>query len=429
MMVLLLAASCSKGETSYDDPRGDAEISFTSGELTADWGANSSTRGLVVEDINDLSSSVMVYSFVDNPNIAAPLINNVEATKAPNNVWSFNPAYYYPYNETLDFLAYSPKTDLSTNGLSQSLDFDKKCVTFSYAPPITVVDQPDLMLATPAKGCSITNQLGKLTFNHALTQISMKARVSNTTEANRYFVSGFTLHHITTAADLTYDVENGIGEWVSSAVGEFVFYVSSPDFGESNFLPVKLTDSYQNVINNDHTLLMIPQKIESNGGEIAPSIQVIIYDTKEGSHLTYETERISLPSPNGAGWVKGQHINLLFDFDVTNENLVIPMTVKTELIDWVEQDIDKEVKPNIYAYLSDYTISGNPTITLYTNGVATYVEADGSVVQKATLGAADSNGYYPISLTTLNKGAGSITVKIDNSREKVITKTFNVTVK
>ncbi|MFI3293676.1 MAG: fimbrillin family protein [Rikenellaceae bacterium] len=431
MLLPLLAAGCDKSELANDTPNGDTAISFTTEELTADWGSKSSTRGVAVDDVNSVSS-IMIYSFLTNPEeyVTSPYINHKAAEKGDDNYWSFEIPEYYPGDgSTLDFLAYTPAANATSggdnNGITQTLDFENKSVKFSYVTPIVGRNHPDLMLATPEVEKSSTSPLDNLQFEHALTQLSMSASVGNVTPENRYVITRFTFHDITTGATMDYSVDSGIGDWTPTAGGDFIVSAMLPDPTIEGETQVKLTKEDKSIMSNGHTLFMIPQEIDGKA-----TIQITIYDTDPDSDLTYRTDRLTLPAPTGkSGWEAGDHVNLQFVFDVNDDNLVIDMTLEAKLLDWVEQDVDKEVDANIYAFLSHEEISGNTTVTLYTNGVATEVTTDGTIITGATLGSADGNGYYPITLTTSGTGEGSITVKIENSHETTITKTFSITVK
>lgn len=433
MLLTLLAAGCNKSELANDTPNSDIAISFTTEKLTADWGGKSSTRGVAVDDVNSVSS-IMIYSFLTNPEeyVTLPYINHKATEKGDDNYWNFKIPEYYPGDgSTLDFLAYTPVANPTSgddnNGITQTLDFENKSVKFSYVTPIVGRNHPDLMLATPEAEKSSTSPLSNLSFSHALTQLSMSASVGNDeTPEDRYVITRFTFHDITTGATMDYSVDSGIGDWTSTAEGDFTVSAMLPDPTIEGETQVKLTKENQPIMSNGHTLFMIPQTIVNKA--TAPTIQITIYDTE--SELTYRTDELTLPAPVGkSGWDAGDHVNLQFVFDVNDENLVIPMTLEAKLLDWVEQDVDKEVDANIYAFLSDEEILGNTTVTLYTNGVATEVTTDGTIITGATLGSADSNGYYPIDLTTSGTGEGTITVKIENSHDTTITKTFSITVK
>lgn len=421
IIISIFAVSCDKSVMSNNIPNSDALISFTSEKSAVDWG----TRGISVDDINSLSQ-IMVYAFLsDVDGVESCYIDHREATQREG-LWSFTPAYYYPLHESLDFLAYSPKADVVSNGIAQTLDFDNKAITISYNVPLVGRNHPDLMLAAAVKECDRENPLQALHFNHALTQLSMSAKVGSLTESDRYVITRFTLHNIATGAEMSYSIDNGIGEWQETSSGDFITSSMLPDplLGESQ---VKLTDQYQSIMGNGHTLFMIPQAIEQR--EVAPTIQVVIYDTEQDAELTYRTDRLVLPSPNGNGWQAGQHINLQFAFDVNDEELVVPMTLTAKLLDWVEQEIDEEIDKNIYSFLDKSSVeSGATTLTLYTNGVVSDIRADGQIITSALLGKADSNGYYQIAITTGGMGVGQITIVIENSHDTTITKTFNITV-
>lgn len=448
MLIPLLVASCTEMDPDFDKPYGDAAISFNTKELTADWGSKASSRGVAVDDVNNVSS-IMVYSFLtaQDENTPAPYINNEEAHKGDNNIWSFNPSRHYPLYEELDFLAYTPKannddTENDNNGLTQTLDFENKTVKFDYSTRISGRNLPDLMLATPQTEKSRTNKLGELTFNHALTQITMSAKMADGTATkylNRYKITSFTIYNIKTSGSLDYSVSEGIGDWYDGEYGDCIAKAilpgGNPDYPAET--PVLLDDTdFENIMTNGQSLFLIPQPIETSthvSGK--PSIQITITDSQpttikqdgetSTTYLTYRTEVMELPSYQSNGWQKGQAVNLQFEFEFDPELVVIPMSIVARLMPWTTQTLNPEVDPNIHAWLDTKTVKANTTTTLklYTNGTVTSVSG-----MNAILGAKASDSYYPVTITAGNAGQDSFEVKIKNSQDKTITKKFYINV-
>lgn len=477
LLVVALLNSCSRSEEpEVELLTSGTAISFNTEELSADWGTKASTRGVAVdnENLTTQASTIMVYAFMSTPEsyVTACYIENLAATYsvAYDGYWSFTPAQYYLMHKSLalDFLAYTPQphyeSDSSNNGISQSLtDFDNKEITISYSVPTTGRNQPDLMLATPQTGRYEAIPLDELELNHVLTQVSMSACVGNNTDTDRYKITRFTMHDITIAGSLTYSVDGGIGEWVESynGSGDFITSAMLPDedLGET---PVLLTTTMTSIMTNGHTLFMIPQEIEDKSGT-APTIQITITDTwptteyvenasssgdynydddtggyiliegKTGTHdktdtyLVYRTDKLTLPSPDGDdadeigdGWLQGQHVNLQFEFEVDENQLVIPLSFTAKLMNWIEVDVDKEIDSSIYVYLNVDSIAADTetTVTLYTNGVVTGVDGVGTAYSKNT-----DNSY-----TVTISGPGELKVYIENSDETTITKNFTITV-
>lgn len=425
LFMLLLAFSCSKSR--IDKESEDIKISFSTKDIAADW--HNRTRGAAINDFNSVSS-IMAYSFITNSNnnVADCYINHKEAIQ-DNGYWGFTPAYYYPLNESLDFLAYTPMANYSSeddsNGVIQELDINNKAVNFTYYLPNNGRNHPDLLLATPSKGCNIDNPLQQMEFVHALTQLTMSAKVSSNTEPNRYAVLRFTLNNITTGAALNYNVNDGIGDWSEVSHGAFIVSEIFPDvtLGEERVL---LTNSLKGVMSKGNSLFMIPQEIEKKS--LAPTIQITLLDTHTG--LTYITDKILLPSPNGAGWLMGQHINLQFELDIDKSGVVIPMSFVARLLSWNNTNIDTDVDDNIYVNLDRNEVLANSTLDLmlHTNGIIKNIECNGAI-STAILGSSKKQFYYPITITTNGSGLGSVTLNIERKNGKIFSKKFNITVK
>ncbi len=491
LLLVALLSSCSRSEglegLEEDLLTSGSAISFNTEELSADWGTKASTRGVAVDEDNltTQASTIMVYAFMSEPAdyVTACYIDNQAATySATDGLWRFNPAQYYLMHESLalDFLAYTPEphaaSDSDNNGISQSLtDFDNKEITITYSVPTTGRNQPDLMLATPQTGRYEYKKLDDLVLNHVLTQVSMSACVGESTATGRYKITRFSMHDITIAGSLTYSVGGGIGEeWVESTngFGEFITSAMLPDedLGEE---PLLLTNEMLSIMTNGHTLFMIPQEIETRS--TPPTIQITITDTKPtttteyvensegdyvldtetgeyvpttgvGTHeqvetttyLVYRTDRLALPSPDGDdagdigdGWLQGQHVNLQFEFDVDENQEVIPLSFTAKLMNWIEVDVNKEIDASIYVYLDVDSIAANTvtTVTLYTNGV---IDAEyGVTFEETAVEYTATEGGYSITIPSSEAGdAGEKTLKvyIENSDETTITKNFPITV-
>ena len=167
-------ASCSNDET-LDLNRGDG-ISFRTS-------ADKITRG--TETTNANITEFYVTAFDEKGDT---YFGDQQFTGTYNNSFTSNPAYYWPGdNSTLTFRAYSPaKTDIGGT-MSFSLDEDNKLTDFS--PKEDVSNQVDLIYAT-ATGNNEDNEASgvKLTFNHMLSQIEVKAK--NTNSGYVYKVKG-----------------------------------------------------------------------------------------------------------------------------------------------------------------------------------------------------------------------------------------------
>ncbi len=426
MLLPLLVASCSVNESKIEEPVGEGAISFDAEQVQSD--SRSATRGVAINDIDDVES-IMVYSFLSNPaaDVTACYIDHREAKQSAAGLWNFSPACYYPLSESLDFLAYTPKANATSgddnNGISQSLDFDNKAVVIDYNMPLDGRNLPDLLVADPQTDRNRVDKLEMMSFSHALTQVSLSAKVGSSTDKNRYVITRFTLHDITTGAELNYSVDGGMGEWTSTKEGSYITSDMLPDpaLGETQ---VKLNKNYKSIMTNGHTLMMIPQAIEAKAER--PTIQLTIYDTRDD--VTYRTGRLSLVSPDAAGWLPGKHVNLQFEFNVDADNVVIPMSFTAKLLPWEEIEIDEEIDANIYSYLSKAVLSPSDNeVTLYTNGELLEV-ASGGMIAASTF-SKSGDGSYTIHIDNLAVGDGIISVKIQNSQGKTITKIFNVIVK
>ncbi len=449
MFATLAALSCSKSEMDQslelEESNGLVKIEFTSQDETQ-------TRGVAVDNFGS-SSELNVYAIVHQADVTEECyIDDEQLLYAGSGssdgvtLWSLAADYYYPAAYTLDFFAYSPcvksVTDSDWNGAAYVFDVEDKSMEITYNSPTAARNMSDIMIATPVVDQGSTSEAVNLSFKHIFTQVTMSAKLAtatlNSTEienpTERFAITRFVINNIHTSGVFTCAVDEAGAssmEWNLGSDDDTHAFITSamlpdPDLYEDEER-VMLNGEYQSIMSNGHSLMMIPQPIEaSTSSSGVPTIQITIWDSVDDVY--YRTDLMTLPSPDNLGWVMGDAINLLFEFDVDSDGIVIPMAFYVDRIDWVIDEIDKELDANAYAYLDTNIVAANSstTIMLYTNKSLESVASTSANISGVAYSAVA--GGYQLTIDAAAAGDGSIAVVLDNSDEKTITKTFAITV-
>ena len=243
-----------------------------------------------------------------------------------------NPAYYWPNEGSLAFVAWAPValTGVSVDNAAKTLA--------DFTPAAAVVDQVDFVAAT-ASGSKANETSGvALTFNHKLSQIQIKAK--NAHEGYTYTVKGIRIANVGTTA--TYDFVDGTWGTPTATASYEVMFASEVTLGETAvyLLPADNTGGV-----TSGSAMLIPQAL----AEVAKSAAIELYVnvvSDGGSQVFPETSELYgwMQIPINTKWVAGN--SYLYTLDLTQGSVLgEPIKFTTEVIEWNEVDIinNKEV--------------------------------------------------------------------------------------
>ncbi len=225
-----------------------------------------------------------------------------------------------------------------------------------------------------------------------------------------------------------WEIDNTIFGEVTASTGHTI---AKPDNANAVFLN---NSAYQNIMvdseGGDQALFMIPQPIEASQVGFTPTILVTVYDKLDD--IYYRTKAMALPTPNKAGWLMGQHINLQLEFDPNDEDLVIPMSILPTMRQWEDHIVDTNIDANIKLWCDTYKISAanSQIVKLYSNSSNTPTVSFSNTSVTATVGA-KTGDYFPLTIDGSALSAGdevTMSVEIENSDSKKITKEFKFTI-
>ncbi len=433
-MAAAVAVGCKKNDIPSDNSGYEASGSAISFSNSPDnWTA---TKGAVVG--SDNFNEMEVYAFYTAQNEwASAEASDIESfmydqaiDKQASGVWSYSPVKYWPNNQgdKITFYSLSPRDEIQT-----TIDETTAKPKFKYVSAESAEENSDLMAAVIVDKTKDNNGVN-FEMKHALTRINIEARTINATVND----------DVTGQYDIYYTVESVV---MSDILSEGEMTVSDANEiswnGQQKPIDFSITDAtlsdiaikndeYTPVCKDGNALFVMPQAIEASTIS-TPTVQLRIckhYTYKDelgveyhSGEVIYAPVAVSLPSPDKAGWLAGQWINLQFTFDVDKDNPT-PLTVISEVYKYTEVDVDVDINRNIYIYSdideeivleSSQSTVGVTFCTNYANELAVGVNL---TAQKGGF-VFYSNGSQelktPAYLSTNSDGSLRYQVNLDNS--------------
>ena len=246
---LLAATSCSQDELAGSSPLSGNEI-----DLTAIIGDGVKNTKAVETKITNLGKFT-VNAFQSGE---ANYMNNVEYTTSDNgSSWTTAAGkFYWPVEGDLHLYGYAP----AAPGKGGTFKIDKDAQTLTdFVPFETAAEQQDFVYAKSTGNNATNGTTGvELNFQHALTEISVAAKNSNT--AYSVNVTGVKLGNVKTKGTFTFpSIENSAASWtLSDATAD----VGSYETTWSN--ASVLTSSVSTLDEANVAFMLLPQQLEKS---------------------------------------------------------------------------------------------------------------------------------------------------------------------
>ena len=247
-------------------------------------------------------------------------------TFAKNGTFFFsNPAYYWPNEGSLNFVAWAPVTltGVSVNNAAKTLA--------GFTPAAEVVNQVDFVAAT-ASGSKANETDGvELTFNHKLSQIQIKAK--NAHEGYTYTVKGIRIANVGTTA--TYDFVDGTWGTPTATASYEVMFASEVTLAAEavSLLPADIKVGEATVTSG--SAMLIPQDLATVATDAAFELYVNVV-SKGGSQVFPETVGTAydwMPVAIDTKWLAGN--SYLYTLDLTQGSVLgEPIKFTTEVEAW-----------------------------------------------------------------------------------------------
>ena len=323
-VVLSVAASCSSkmdGDVRLEEicfaPEYTAEVKgypFSSKEPFPDFGvfAALGRSGDGALYANDTNLSV----FMDNVEV-----------EAVGNTWASVTKYYWPMHDDKDisFFAYAPYIS-SGAGIDFSVDWlDENSsgeagktnkVYLTYTPPVSVVNQKDLLVA---ESLDKYREVVSLDFKHVLTWVSFVAKYQGSMEGkvpdNTYIrVDELELRGVLGTRTLEIDAEGY--QWIDTPSVSAEELTTSYKLSSYALDDEKISNTeYTDFVGRDGALFLLPQEIASGTMVLGVTFSFVY----EGESIAqFYTEK---PIPAGS-WPLGRKVVYTMILDITTASLV-----------------------------------------------------------------------------------------------------------
>ena len=246
---LLAATSCSQDELAGSSPLSGNEIG-----LTAIIGGDVKDTRAVETKITNLGK-FMVNAFQTGE---ANYMNNVEYTTSDNgSSWTTAAGkFYWPVEGDLHLYGYAP----AAPGKNGTFKIDKDAQTLTdFVPFETAAAQQDFVYAKSTGNNATNGTTGvELNFQHALTEISVAAKNSNT--AYTVKVTGVKLGNVKTKGTFTFpSIENSAASWtLSDATADVGSYETTWSTATA------LTSSVSTLDEANVAFMLLPQQLEKS---------------------------------------------------------------------------------------------------------------------------------------------------------------------
>ena len=294
---LLAATSCSQDELAGSSPLSGNEIG-----LTAIIGDDVKDTKAVETKITNLGKfTVNAFQAGD-----ANYMNNVEYTTSDNgSSWATAAGkFFWPVEGDLHLYGYAP----AAPGKGGTFKIDKDAQTLTdFVPFETAVDQQDFVYAKSTGNNATNGTTGvELNFQHALTEISVSAKNSNT--AYTVKVTGVKLGNVKTKGTFTFpSIENSAASWtLSNATADVGSYETTWSTATA------LTSSVSTLDEANVPFMLLPQQLEkSEKASEKAYLALKVNITMQGGKVIHDGWAYIGLNTN---WEMGKHYTYSVDF-------------------------------------------------------------------------------------------------------------------
>ncbi len=360
---LLAATSCSEDQIAASSPLSGNEIGMTAiigGDVNVGRAVETKITSLGKFTVNAFQAGEENY------------MKNVEYTTSDNgSSWTTAASkFFWPVEGDLHLYGYAP----AEPGDSGTFKIDKDVQTLTdFVPFETAAAQQDFVYAKSTGNNATNGTTGvELNFQHALTEISVAAKNSNT--AYTVNVTGVKLGNVKTKGTFTFpSVENSAASWtLSDATAEVGSYETTWNTASA------LTSSVSTLDESNVAFMLLPQQLEkSEKASEKAYLALKVNITMQGGKVIRDGWTYIGLNTN---WEMGKHYTYIVDFsdgagqDENGKQLISGKDIKlnVKLADWEAKAVDFPEKVTGTASASfTYKVGG-------TNGTSYKVTPDAS---------------------------------------------------
>ena len=329
---LLAATSCSQDELAGSSPLSGNEIG-----LTAIIGGGDVKAARAVETKITNLGKFTVNAFQTGD---ANYMNNVEYTTSDNgSSWTTAAGkFFWPVEGDLHLYGYAP----AAPGTSGTFKIDKDAQTLTDFVPFATADAQQDFVYAKSTGNNATNGTTgvELNFQHALTEISVAAKNSNT--AYTVKVTGVKLGNVKTKGTFTFpSIENSAASWtLSDATADVGSYETTWSTATA------LTSSVSTLDEANVAFMLLPQQLEkSEKASEKAYLALKVNITMQGGKVIRDGWAYIGLNTN---WEMGKHYTYTVDFsdgagqDENGKQLISgkEMALKVKVTPWDAKAVD-----------------------------------------------------------------------------------------
>ncbi len=394
-IVVAVATGCRKDETILE---GDIfvessdiigfvgeESPETKGEvITADSNFDNMEVFALYSAQDSWSSATSVIGYMDEQ-LVARTYNDVDDLDNDGNVisttrvwdaWSYSPARYWPADaeDKISFFGFAP------NGvIKHAYDENSGKPQFSHTLSDLASENEDLLGAVVFDQTR-TDSSVNLDFDHLLTKLMLYAQfkgVNSEAEAGEtYIINGISIIglyptrtlNIGNDGTMSWSLDDTTQSTIELIAAQGNTLKSKEDYSLKDGTD---SDNYQSVMADNNAIFVLPQSLTS---ETTPQVQLrirrsyVTTDDKE-VEIVYQTVAADLPTSTISEWKMGEEIALYFTFDIsTLSEIDTPLTVKSDVLDWTDTNVDVDMHSNLYIY------SGSSSVDIQFEGEDSFGE-------------------------------------------------------
>ena len=328
---LLAATSCSQDELAGSSPLSGNEIGLTAiigGDVKATKAVETKITNLGKFTVNAFQSGEANY------------MNNVEYTTSDNgSSWTTAAGkFFWPVEGDLHLYGYAP----AAPGASGTFKIDKDAQTLTdFVPFETAAAQQDFVYAKSTGNNATNGTTGvELNFQHALTEISVAAKNSNT--AYTVKVTGVKLGNVKTKGTFTFpSIANSAASWTLSSAAEDV-----GSYETTWSTATELTSSVSTLDKSNVAFMLLPQQLEkSDKASEKAYLALKVNITMQGGKVIRDGWAYIGLNTN---WEMGKHYTYTLDFsdgagqDETGKQIISgkEMVLKVKVTPWNAKAVD-----------------------------------------------------------------------------------------
>ena len=306
-------------------------------------------------------------------------IDNARVSKQ-GSVWATNPIYYWPHQGTMHFAAYSPYiADFANSNVSITLPQNGEGYTYSG----TIDGQTNLMFADEQYGSYDNFQNGTVpvVFNHALTQVRFRAKMSTASAGTTFNIKSLQLVNVRsrgtvnfTHDGISWNTENRDSLWTvekTFPVGSTYDAQHLDDYPVSTTGMTGITDTPKEF---PDSLYLMPQQLYATGeSQFLQQLQVTYTITSGGVEGAPITKTVPLKNVGTiTQWTVNKSVLYTLIVEVGK-----PLTLTVTVQPWTLEEFTNEFSNTVTVN----TEPGNDGRIKWTAGTYEKIEVDKVVLK------------------------------------------------